>query len=251
MAALIGTTEFCTAENFKYPANRFLAAAPKSLNLVYWGSEISPLFVGGARREVALHGLSSIYSLATSSEVGVKILEDTEIWFNDAVEISAEVNYLVIAIPTSEFQTVSSGNGDLTSFGYIEGVSNKNLIDVWNKGLTEFSPGCLVGWKVGDESEIMSSIVVIDNTPAVEYQKQCLSNLIPISFGIRPIVTTLKFEGLRDKASRDFYNDSEVNMALRVSAYCRNVIRVGTVDCAASVFNAYFEYGAKLISETD
>ncbi|WP_291734824.1 hypothetical protein [Leisingera sp. F5] len=235
----------------RYLTDRYILHNVNIPTLTHWRSGISVELAGDVPLATSFSAISRLKFLSENADADVQMVGSAENWFSSKTQVSGEANYLIL------FEDLSSKNlkkGNLLHLSHIEtsmAEANPGIKALFEEGLTHLGTSCYGKWKASVNNVVWAFAAVVDTSMSIEDQLDCLKYNVPASLGAHPYVTTLDFhftdkEGAANKPV--FFDESEIVLQLRLSAYCRNVLKRDSLECPAHLFGQLLRHHKVLLS---
>lgn len=199
-------------------------------------------FAGPSVSSEAFFNASMAKILAESSNLNLEISGEPSKWFSPRTTIENDVN-LLIHFEDLEHKTTRNQNR-LQADDLSVNLNNASstIKALFRRGITQRSPNCFGDWMATQDNEILSAVHIIDTSATLEEQRSCARSMLPLTFGIFPVVTTLDYSALaQGGGSGVFFDESEVFLLLRIASFCKDELKNETPSCSINILRNLYE----------
>lgn len=238
------TVTFAQIDDLLDHSNRYMRENQENDALTHWPANPIVSIIGSVEPDEKIDAFSIVAEYARASNTTVSIADGVRTWLDDPINISPDTTYLLAFMPTQ-----AGSRSDPTSYAFPENVRNQvglDLFELAGRAVPRISNGCFGSWLANSANEVSAFVGVIDSSTDAESAFWCIDQLVAASFGVSSYATTYTFGG---NASVPLLDKSETYLLLRVSAYCRDVLKDNTQMCAASVIRAIHKNHSSLVAD--
>lgn len=236
-----------TVPDLSHPISRYRFNNPDKHTLTFWQKEISFQVVGNNLDHQALDAAARVRTFSEHAGVPFKMFGTPEEWFNGRTSVSPDVNYLVI------FDSFKGLDDNAEKYIPAKGSSlnfedaDPQIQSLLSRGITRQSAGCFADWVADEHNAISAFVLAIDNSKPELNQRDCSKGIVPSSFGVSNVSSTVGINNIGGTGRNAvFLDESDIILLIRLSAFCRNELNDYSLRCASEILKGLYRNNAAL-----
>nr|WP_319947920.1 hypothetical protein [uncultured Shimia sp.] len=208
-------------------------------NLSSWQEKLFVQVVSHSSEDNSLLAVSQIVAAAAALDMPVEMAGTADTWFLPKGRVIQPTNYMVAFTSTLD-QLDFEGKPIVTVPGVDLSDVGEGVRKALSAGVVKHAKGCFSAIEIDDNNVISGFVAVVSRSLTEIEQRHCLEFVVPISFGIIPVITSCKvIETVNPHPP--FFEKSQLIQLYNAIRYCRVVLDNHSRSCPSMVLSVVYQ----------